>query len=163
MTQFITIILMIMLTYLVISCISEQYVKYEIDKKTIKFGRKFNKAGSPIVKFRSGSLDLNFLIDTGSDCSFIDAKILKDIECTKNDVVESGTIAGVGGNVDVDGYYDVVFSYKKLKYTHLFQAFDFKESREYSGITINGILGNDFLSKYRYFIDFKNLLMFSTI
>ena len=154
--------LIIVIVLLIIS-ITEQCILYDKQRHTMKFNNTFNKTGSPILEFYSNSKKLNFLIDTGSDYSFIDSTILKDIIHKKADVTEETSVSGIGGEVPIEGYFDVTFYYKNLEYTHLFQAFDFKESRNYAGVTINGIIGNDFLSKYRYFIDFKNLSVYSSL
>ena len=39
-----------------------------------------NKAGVPIVTFKNGDQNLNFLLDTGSDMSHIDTSIIESLE-----------------------------------------------------------------------------------
>ena len=134
----------------------------EVKEKTkISFWETFNLLNVPVITMKSNGKNINFLVDTGAEKSFIDSRILSSINCTEipNWV---GKVSGVNG-VTVDTIFcDVELSFKEKTYNFRFQSFDFSKTTESigNGVVINGILGSDFFDTYDYVIDFQEYIAY---
>ncbi len=145
---------------LLLSCWSYSKHKKNKNKATIPFKESVDLIGLPIVTFTNNGQKLHFLLDTGSDDSYIVPSILdKLIIVSKHD--SKDVIMTAGGNVASAGAVTLSISYKNHTFMNLFKISDmeniFEEAFSTSGIVVHGILGSIFFNKYNYILDFKEL------
>ena len=74
-------------------------------------------------------------------------------------------ITGMEGNPIESPVVEMELSYRDNVYKEEFQVVDmsaaFGAIKQESGVVLNGILGNSFFTKYRYVLDFKDLIAYS--
>lgn len=118
----------------------------------------------PIITFQVGGKKLNFLLDTGANYCIIDSNLLDTIEHTKLNL--EGTVYGAGGVEVKVSYVSIDLKYKGVDYADMFQVLDLSNTfgmiKEESGVNLHGVLGNSFFQKYKYVIDFDELVAYST-
>lgn len=133
----------------------------KIKKKDImEFKTSMELSGLPIITFYQGEKSYNFLLDTGSNVSYIN--ITSDVKVVPTGVKD--TFMGSNG-VDTNCEQVNVTLYRnEIKYEHLINAADFSvafsELKKEYGVLVTGILGNDFFTKYKYCLDFKELVAY---
>lgn len=139
-------------------------VKYKNNKlTTMSFRETMDLVGLPIVTFRNDNNKVNFLLDTGASDSVINKSVLPLV---KHEVINSkGQIYGMEGNtVDCNIAY-IELSYKDCLYSDNFRVIDmdnaFKQLKQDYGVTIHGILSSSFFEKYKYILNFKDLIAYS--
>jgi predicted aspartyl protease len=139
----------------------------ESNKKRVSLDSSMDAANLPIVTFTANSkkskdLSINFLIDTGANNSVINSGILKNYNYQKSN--KTGSIFGMEGNKQEISYANMEFSLNGKKYSEEFQVVDmnnaFDNVEKENGITIHGILGNTFLTRYGYVINFKDFTFY---
>ena len=100
-----------------------------------------------------------FLIDTGADISIMDISLF---EYYKSRVMFSEKSEGIimathSTQETIQAQFE--FSYEELRYTEVFRCMDcsmgFNQVQQDSGYQIHGIIGTNFLVKYRWIIDFE--------
>lgn len=135
--------------------------KYE---NVVSFRESMDLTGFPIITFYIGDKKLNFLLDTGSNESFIDFTAVKTI---KHELLDKYTeVKGVGdtGNTEYR-YCRINFFYKTKKFSSDFCIIDlsptFTDIKNASGVNIHGLLGSKFFQKYKYVINFDELIAYS--
>ena len=107
-----------------------------------------------------------FLLDTGASYSSINEAALEGI--TYVETGERGYGMGIEGNVQEDrGYVRMNVDYRSQSYEDDFQVVDLSQAfgmikQEY-GINLHGILGSTFFQKYRYVLDFSELIAYSMV
>lgn len=131
----------------------------------ISFREAMDLVDLPIITFQVGGKKLNFLLDTGANYCIIDSNLIDTIEHAKLDL--EGTVYGVGGaQVEVD-YVSIDLKYKGVVYADMFQVLDLSNTfdmlKEEKGVNLHGVLGNSFFQKYKYVIDFQELVAYSVI
>ena len=130
---------------------------------SMSFRESMDLTDLPVVTFRQGKDRLNFLLDTGSSLSVINEKILEYIKHTTLDY--KGSVYGMEGNAKETSFVTIPLWYKDKGYEEEFQVVDmsapFDRVKQDSGVTIHGILGNSFFVKYKYVLDFKELIAYS--
>lgn len=135
----------------------------------LSFGKTFKRTGTPIVTLedRNGN-KLNFLVDTGSNLShlrlgvienIVDAEKVKLVDSDGNDMPVR-TITTAGGEIMPDEYYRLTLFKGDKMFTEVFEVFDVGNAFDGWGVEIHGILGNTFLEKHKYVIDFKDKKMY---
>ena len=123
--------------------------------------------GIPIVTFTQENVKYNFLLDTGSDISYINSKIVDNsaIKYEATDYKLAGFISAGGLSSSDIKIIDIPFEYKKTSFKESFAVLDLTESfaqiKEENGVTLHGILGNTFFTKYGYILDFKELKFYT--
>lgn len=138
--------------------------KSDVDT-TISFLETFNLTEMPIVTFFAGKNKLNFLLDTGSSNSHISNKASKLVEGNRENIETEITSATTVENVTCERI-DTILTYNNKDFkVKLFinKSLDdtFKSLKKNQGISLHGILGNDFLSEYSYIIDFEKYLAYT--
>ncbi len=141
--------------------------KYEEKRKREKTKMSFKEAldltGIPVVTFYQDNNKINFLLDTGSNLSIINESFLNNIKYT--DVKAEGNIFGMEGVAKKVKYVNAEFYYKDNKFKEVFQVVNmdtaFNSVKQDTGVTINGILGSEFLKNHSYILDFKELIAYS--
>lgn len=138
--------------------IRDVYEKYRIKRTETGFISSMNTSGIIVLPFKCQDRELNFMIDTGANCSYIVPSVLKDIkylDCGETDTV----VSAVDTKIETRA---VQFSieYRGIDFTHKFWVLPMEDSfnavEESEGIRIDGILGTDFLKKYGCTVDFHN-------
>lgn len=136
---------------------------YRKHKTSMSFKESLDLSGVPVVTFYIGDRKLNFMLDSGSNNNIIDTEYL-DIPHRKLEGA-TGTLSGMDGIVREISFIEFDFYYKKHKFTDVFQVTDmsnaFKKIKDNYGITIHGIVGSNFFSKYQFILDFKDLIAYA--
>lgn len=132
-------------------------------RENMSFREAMDLVELPVVTFYNKDAKLNFLLDTGSDLSYINKSILPSLEYKEID--ESRNIISVGGNSQSLGCCDMTFTYKSQKFIDRFYVSDLDEAfgaiKAETGVQIHGILGSKFFTKYKYTLDFESLIAYS--
>lgn len=135
-------------------------------KKTtsIPFKESMELVRLPIVTFKNGNTKLHFLLDTGSDDSFITSSILKKVKI-KGELNKVTSIATGGGNISSKGIVIIDIQYKDKVFENTFIVSDMDEAFQSAvgnrGVHLHGILGSVFFERYKYMIDFKEMTAYS--
>lgn len=141
---------------------AEDYCRQK-KRENMSFREAMDLVELPVVTFYNKDAKLNFLLDTGSDLSYINKSILPSLEY--KEVNESRNIISVGGNSQTLGCCDMAVTYKNQKFIDRFYISDLDEAfgaiKAETGVQIHGILGSKFFTKYRYILDFENLVAYS--
>lgn len=122
----------------------------------IPFKESMDLIHIPIVTFTNNNVKLHFLLDTGSDDSYISPSVLPSL-ILKNKIASSNKILGAGNEIASDEIVIVDLLYKTeifetpLRVANLPNVFSEKGVR---GITIHGVLGSIFFERHKYQIDF---------
>lgn len=135
----------------------------------LSFGKAFKRTGTPIItlKDRTGKA-FNFLIDTGSNMSHLKLGVINGMADTEKVIpvdsegnkMERKAITTANGEVMPDEYYRLTLFNGDKMFVEVFEVFDLGDAFDGWGIEIHGILGNTFLEKYKYVIDFKDKKMY---
>ena len=116
----------------------------------------------PVVTFYNGDTKLNFLLDTGSNVSYINSSIIPLLVHEKTDK-EMNTI-GIEGNKVSNQFCKMSVTYKNQVFEEEFSIADLDEAfgvvKQESGVQIHGILGSKFFERYKYVLDFKELIAY---
>ena len=112
-----------------------------------------------VVTFYNGETELNLLLDTGSNVSYINSSIIPLLAHEKTDK-EMNTI-GIEGNKVSNQFCKMSVTYKNQVFEEEFSIADLDEAfgvvKQESGVQIHGILGSKFFERYKYVLDFKEL------
>lgn len=157
----IVVILLVVILLAVIINGAENYCKQK-KRENISFREAMDLVELPIITFYNKDTKLNFLLDTGSDLSYINKSILPSLEYIE--INESRNIISVGGNSQSLGCCNMTVTYKSQKFIDRFYISDLDEAfgaiKAETGVQIHGILGSKFFVKYKYVLDFKDLIAY---
>lgn len=138
-----------------------KYRKKPYDK--MSFRETMDLCELPIVTFNNNGTKLNFLLDTGSSKSVIDTNALSGHEYTV--VNKSGDIYGADGVRRPVSFINMDIEYKNKYYNEEFQVLDlsvpFGNLKSDYGVNLHGILSSAFFQKYRYILNFDELIAYS--
>lgn len=128
----------------------------------ISFKEAMDLVELPVVTFYNGDEKLNFLLDTGSNVSYINSSIIPLLDHEKTDK-EMNTI-GIEGNKVSNQFCKMFVTYKNQVFEEEFGIADLDEAfsvvKQESGVQIHGILGSKFFERYKYVLDFKELIAY---
>lgn len=128
----------------------------------ISFKEAMDLVELPVVTFYNGDKKLNFLLDTGSNVSHINSSIIPLLVHEKTDK-EMNTI-GIEGNKVINQFCKMSVTYKNQVFEEEFSIADLDEAfsvvKQESGVQIHGILGSKFFERYKYVLDFKELIAY---
>lgn len=132
-------------------------------KNAIAFDQSMNLVGMPIVTLSQGDKRFNFILDTGSTICVVNKEDLKHINHrlvnTKYDH------HGIEGQPHECPACKITLSYKDKDYDFEYVISDMRKAfssiKEKTGVTLHGLLGSNFFEKYRYTIDFNELIAYS--
>ena len=129
----------------------------------ISFKESLDLTDLPIITVYQGSKRFNFLIDTGATKSIFDSNQIDSL-ITYKDTDDISYVMGIEGNKSIVRNISISFYRNELKFNSTFQAVDmskaFKNIKQETGVSLQGILGNDFFVKYKYVIDFKEFVAY---
>lgn len=133
------------------------------DVEVISFRQGFDLTNVPIVTLYQGEKRFNFILDTGSTHSIIDGNILDTIE---HRMLEDMTDSyGIEGNRVQNNMCEISLFYKDREYKCDYVVCDMKKAfdnvKKESGVTLHGLIGSIFFNKYRYVLDFAELIAYS--
>lgn len=137
----------------------------KVYKSVISFRESLDLTGLPVITFYQGKNKLNFLLDTGASNSVINEKQLDGI---KHTIVEGEVceVYGIEGNTQIVPFTNINFT-RDVSYSGEFQIVDlssaFDDIKAETGVTIVGILGNDFFQKYKYVLDYDTMIAYSKV
>ena len=141
---------------------AEDYCRQK-KRENMSFREAMDLVELPVVTFYNKDAKLNFLLDTGSDLSYINKSILPSLKY--KEVNESRNIISVGGNSQTLGCCDMTVTYRNQKFIDRFCISDLDEAfgaiKAETGVQIHGILGSKFFAKYKYILDFESLVAYS--
>jgi len=127
------------------------------------FRRGLELADLPIVTFYQGDIKLNFLLDTGANYSVINSSTLNSINYTPSK--HTSTVYGLEGKSQKASFAIIEFTYRNNKYDDSFQVIDmsnaFDNIKKESGVTLHGIIGNSFMQRFKYVLDFDEMIAYS--
>lgn len=143
------------------------YFKHIANKDSydkVSFKESLDLCDLPVITFINNDVKLNFLLDTGANKSVINYDTLTlPIEYNKSD--KSGTIFGMEGNAQEVLYINMDISYKDRVFNDTFQVLDmsaaFDRIKKNDGVTLHGVLSHNFFQKYKYVLDFDELIAYS--
>lgn len=128
----------------------------------ISFKEAMDLVELPVVTFYNGDKKLNFLLDTGSNVSYINNSVLSSLVHEKTGK-EMNTM-GIDGNKVSNQFCRMSVAYKNQVFEEEFSIADLEEAfsviKQESGVQIHGILGSKFFEKYKYVLDFKELIAY---
>ena len=128
----------------------------------ISFKEAMDLVELPVVTFYNGDTKLNFLLDTGSNVSYINSSIIPLLVHEKTDK-EMNTI-GIEGNKVSNQFCKMSVTYKNQVFEEEFSIADLDEAfgvvKQESGVQIHGILGSKFFERYKYVLDFRELIAY---
>lgn len=159
-----SVIVIVILFLVTISII--YYIVRETNNKIdsyMSFRESMDLTELPVVTFYQGDKKINFLLDTGSNNSLINAYCGLNINF---EGIENETeIYGINGETIKAKGAEIEFSYKNFIFKYQFQICDltktFESIKKETGVTIHGILGNQFFKQYSYILDFEKLVAYS--
>ena len=132
------------------------------EQTKISFKEGLDLTELPIVTFKQGDKKLHFLLDTGSNISYINSEVVNDLEV--EDLNASSNTVGVGGEDMETKHYNIKIGYKDQEFVEEFGALNlsaaFAGIEAESGIKLHGVLGNKFFEKYKYILDFRELIAY---
>jgi hypothetical protein len=152
-----------LLVLIIVSAIVYYILKKEAVKNTaLSFKSAMELTNLPVVTFYSGKKKLNMLLDTGSTDNIISKEHLENIFVVQTG--EKRPIFGKDGIITYDEVVNTTISYSGLKFDVPVLSTDMKEAfdiiKKESGVTIHGILGSGFFTRYKYVLDFDKLMFY---
>ena len=137
---------------------------FDIHPDSMDFRSGLNLTGLPIISLEQGDKVFNFILDTGSSVNVIDSNILDQIEHRMIDNKDA-SLYGMEGNRLPVGVCNITLGYKDKTYPYDYLIRDmskaFSNLKKDHGATVHGLLGSSFFNKYRYILDFNELIAYS--
>lgn len=139
------------------------------DRAEISIRESIYYTGMPLLPIELESGDrVNFILDSASNVSHINEDDLNLF--VHNNTENSQNIMGIEGNSQSVDKATIVFSYKnnvfdieacKSNLSKTFKHFSQEIKKMYdTDVRVVGLLGNDFLTKYGYVLDFNDLIVY---
>lgn len=141
-----------------------EYSKIRINKRKLSFKESMDLTELPIITMYQGENKFNFLLDTGSNDSILSKPASRTLKGTYAPCKRG--IEGLGGG-DVSGKVcATTLEYKGMEFYAEFYVSDavtatFTSIKKATGVHIHGILGTKFLQRYRYVLDFNELVAYN--
>ena len=158
--------MIVLVTILVLIIVSILGLYFYTKKRMFDSGLSFRDSMSltelPVVTFYNGHKKLNFLLDTGSSECIINKTCLDSMWYTETEGYKE--VFGMEGNAVRNAVISTIISYSGLKFDVEMVAMDMAQAfgaiKKESGVTIHGILGSNFFSRYKYVLDFDKLMFY---
>ncbi len=161
----------VLLTVAAIGIIWMLYREYErehqrqiLAKKNMSFLESLNLTGLPIISFTNNGKTVNMVLDTGSNVCIINKKTLKDLNHEVSEEFHVG-VTGISGESEGGIIVTLPLAYRDMEFDFECYVNDLSDTmdtikKEY-GVTIHGILGTGFFTKYKYILDFNSMIAYS--
>ena len=79
----------------------------------------------------------------------------------------SSKVLGIEGKYLDTEYIVMEFTYNGVKFDDLMQTVNMGEAfdtiKRESGVTLHGLIGNDFMQRFKYVLDFKDMIAYSRL
>lgn len=133
-------------------------------KEKISFQETLYLTDLPIVTFYNNGQKLNFILDTGANQSILNERELGFCTYTKLD--EKRKLTGIDGiERKVESLISMKLTRGIKEFTETFQVSNLSAAvdamKEVHGVTVHGIIGNTFFTKYKYILDFDELAAYT--
>ena len=126
------------------------------------FSQGFTSPNIPIATFYQGDVELNFIIDTGSDQNVIDSSVLSKLNYQKTE--NKASLTGLGGTQTVESCI-ITFSHEGEDFATEFLISDlrpaFDSIKKAHAIPLHGMLGSKFLLRNNVVLDFNELAAYN--
>ena len=131
----------------------------------MSFMETMNLCELPIVTFMNNGKKLNFLLDTGASKSVIHSGALEGL--TYKSINKSGDVYGMDGKRKDVSFINMSIEYRGKDYNEEFQSIDmsvpFSNLKADFGVNLLGILSSTFFQKYKYVLNFDELVAYSMV
>lgn len=128
----------------------------------ISFREAMDLAELPVITFYNGDKKINFLLDTGSNISYLNESIVSSL--VTESTGEESNIIGIEGNKINCKICKMIIRRKNQEFEEEFSIADLDKAfsivKKESGVQIHGILGSRFFEKYKYVLDFKDYIAY---
>lgn len=128
----------------------------------ISFREAMDLAELPVITFYNGDKKINFLLDTGSNISYLNESIVSSL--VTESTGEESNIIGIEGNKVNCKICKMIIRRKNQEFEEEFSIADLDKAfsivKKESGVQIHGILGSRFFEKYKYVLDFKDYVAY---
>jgi predicted aspartyl protease len=128
----------------------------------ISFREAMDLAELPVITFYNGDKKINFLLDTGSNISYLNESIVSSL--VTESTGETSNIIGIEGNKVNCKICKMIIRRKNQEFEEEFSIADLDKAfsivKKESGVQIHGILGSRFFEKYKYVLDFKDYIAY---
>lgn len=159
----------VLLCIIVISGIGYLMVSYFSGDKDVinqmSFRETMDLCELPIVTFVNNGKKLNFLLDTGASKSVIHNGTLEGLDYKY--INKSGNLYGIDGKKQNVQFISMPIEYKGKNYNEEFQSIDmsvpFSNLKSDFGVNLHGILSSTFFQKYKYVLNFDELIAYSMV
>ena len=129
----------------------------------ISFKAGFDLTDMPVITLYQGDKKFNFLLDTGSTDSIIDSNILNEIDYKVKNTVSN--LFGMEGQTKQVKSCEITLYFGNKGYTYNYLINDmsqaFGQIKDSTGVNLHGIIGSSFFNKFRYVLDFAELIAYS--
>lgn len=140
-------------------------VKKKSPYDKVSFRETMDLCELPIVTFMNNGKKLNFLLDTGASKSVIHSGALEGLVYESTN--KMGDIYGIDGKRQDALFISMSIKYKDKDFSEEFQSVDmsipFGNLKADFGINLHGILSNAFFQKYKYVLNFDELVAYSMV
>lgn len=165
--KFVLVILLVFISSFIVTTIEDKLKKRKIHE--FSFKESLDLTNIPIITFYCGNKKLNFIVDTGSTYSHISKEVANTLPKDLISEIDSGdaiSTLGFTGDREIQNSILIDLKYKDSEYPTEIYISDglskvFEDLKVNEGITLHGVLGNNFLNTYDYIIDFKEYIMYS--
>lgn len=117
--------------------------------------------GLSVIVLCQGEKKYNFMLDTGSNVSYIN----RGSEIELSEVLGKDSMTSANGNVSECSVHNATLYYAQRRFDIPVRVTDlgtiFNATKEEFGVTLTGILGSDFLQKYKYVLDYAECVVYS--
>lgn len=118
----------------------------------------------PVVTMTNNGNKYNFILDTGSSDTHISQSALDTMSKVQSE--NTLNVYGFNGNEKANHGYNLRLGYKDREFrveAFLSPALDqtFEFVKKDTGVQLHGIVGNKFLAKYGYILDFHKLIVYA--
>lgn len=144
--------------------ISVMYFNFKDNNiEKMSFKESLDLADLPIITFYNNNKKINLLLDTGANLSIINKEVLNNYKYKEEE--GTGVTSGIDGVSREVTFASLNLYYGDKKFEDTFQVLDMQSAidkiKTTTGVTMMGILGNNFFKKYRYVLDFDKLIAYS--
>ena len=137
----------------------------KVSYDSMSFRETMDLCELPIVTFMNNGKKLNFLLDTGASKSVIHSGALEGL--TYKSINKSGDVYGMDGKRKDVSFINMSIEYRGKDYNEEFQSIDmstpFSNLKADFGVNLHGILSSTFFQKYKYVLNFDELVAYSMI
>lgn len=159
----IVIVLVITILSIIVIYLTGKAKHEHMDK--MSFREAIDLCNLPVVTFVNNDKKLNFILDTGAEKSAINKSVLEDLKYnTTNERIE---VYGIEGNKQLVDFIEMSIDYKFKSYSEKFQVMNLSSAFEalklQYGVNVHGILSSTFFKRYKYTLDFDELIAYSKL